>query len=533
MEEHVKKVTLGLVMLLIAAPMLAQKGGNAGAGERKAAIAGGAPVYWAQRPVTNFLKAKPGEPVRGDFIVVFKDHVASRSSGPQIARRVGARVGAVWTRALNGILLKGVSERALYKLSRDARVKYIEEDGIVEMSATQNNPPSWGLDRVDQRALPLSGSYTYNVDGTGVHAYIIDTGVHDTHVDFGGRATQEVNFAGGVNDDCNGHGTHVSGTVGSSTYGIAKNVTIHGVKVLDCNGSGTNSGVISGIDWVTANHISPAVANMSLGGGASTSIDNAVNNSVASGVFYAVAAGNESTDACTKSPARAADAYTVGSTTSTDGMSSFSNFGTCVDIFAPGSSITSTWNTSNTATNTISGTSMATPHVTGSAALVFDAHPAWTPAQVKTELTDTATCGVISGIPSGPNLLLYTLGGSDPNCGAPPPPPPPPGNCPAGFVNQFTGTLSSGSADLVTPDCNASGTFNGLLLCDAGAADLDLFLDLFGCSWWSCSFSPFASSTSSGCNEQINTSGSSGTYRWRVQHFSGPTESFLLCTNQC
>src|SRR5262249_51466616 len=238
-----------------------------------------------------------------------------------------------------------------------------------EPVATQSNA-TWGIDRIDQRNLPLSGTYTYNFTGAGVHAYIIDTGIRATHQNFGGRVSSQgftaINDGNGTND-CNGHGTHVSGTVGSSTYGVAKGVTLHAVRVLSCSGSGSTSGVIAGVDWVTQNRILPAVANMSLGGGVSTALDTAVNNSINSGVTYAIAAGD--TNPCTLSPARVAAALTVGATTMTDARSSFSNFGTCVDLFAPGSSITSTWNTSDTATNTISGTSMATPHVTGVAAL--------------------------------------------------------------------------------------------------------------------------------------------------------------------
>lgn len=302
-----------------------------------------------------------------------------------------------------------MNEAQAAALSRDPRVKYVEEDGIMSIDTTQTNA-TWGIDRIDQRDLPLSGTYNFEADGSGVNVYIIDTGIRATHVDFGGRVSggfTAVNDNRGT-DDCNGHGTHVAGTAGSATYGVAKNVQLIPVRVLNCQGSGTTSGVISGVDWVTANHISPSVANMSLGGGASASLDSAVTNSINSGVVYAVAAGNSNTDACTQSPARAAAAITVGSTTVTDARSSFSNFGTCVDVFAPGSSITSLWKTSDTATNTISGTSMASPHVAGVAALVLQGNPGASPATVANAIKTNATSGKISSVGTGsPNLLLF------------------------------------------------------------------------------------------------------------------------------
>ena len=472
----------------------------------------------------KWIPAK-GKPITNQAICVCKD----TQDCHQVARRLGLghRVKASWRHALNGAVLE-VNTRQLEKLLNDTSVSFCEQDAVVELSADQSNPPSWGLDRIDQRNLPLNNNYHYDFDGTGVHAYVIDTGTRATHNDFGGRASQDVDFTGSGNSDCNGHGTHVSGTVGGSTYGVAKNVRIHGVKVLDCGGSGTTSGVVSGIDWVTNNRINPAVANMSLGGGASTALDNAVNNSVNSGVFYAVAAGNNNSNACNFSPARASQAYTVGSTTISDARSSFSNFGTCVNIFAPGSSITSTWNTSNSATNTISGTSMASPHVAGAAALVLDENPGLSVSQVKTTLTNRATSGVISSVGSGsPNLLLFTLGGGAPP--PPPPPPPPPGSC--------SGTLYSATANpgatLTTANFSGSGTFSGVLTCTGSiVADLDLYLDKQSCSFWGCSFSAAASSTSAACNESINHSNTSGTYRWRVVHFSGSSQGFTLCVNQ-
>ena len=310
--------------------------------------------------------------------------------------------------AINGFSAVMTEAQAI-ALSQDSRVKFVEEDSIMEALATQTNPP-WGLDRIGQRNLPLNQTYSYTTNGTGVNVYIIDTGIRRTHQQFAGRAFVGFDAIGdGQNtNDCNGHGTHVSGTVGGSTFGVAKNVHLFAVRVLNCNGSGTTSGVITGVDWVTTNHISPAVANMSLGGGASTALDNAVINSINSGVTYAIAAGNSNTNAANSSPARVGAAITVGATTRTDARSSFSNFGSVVDIFAPGSSILSSFNTSDTATATLSGTSMATPHVAGVAARVLQGNPGFTPAQVRNEIVNTATLNHLSGIPAGTaNRLLF------------------------------------------------------------------------------------------------------------------------------
>jgi len=305
-----------------------------------------------------------------------------------------------------------MTEEEAIALSEDPAVRFVEEDSVVEASATQTNA-TWGLDRIDQTDRPLSGTYTYTSTGSGVNAYIIDTGIRRTHTQFGGRAFVGFDAIGdGRNTtDCNGHGTHVSGTVGGSTYGVAKSVRLYAVRVLNCSGSGSTSGVIAGIDWVTANHIKPAVANMSLGGGASTSLDNAVRNSIAAGVTYAVAAGNSNANAGNYSPSRVAEAITVGSTTSTDARSSFSNYGSVVDIFAPGSSITSAWHTSNTATRTISGTSMASPHVAGVAARYLQGNATASPATVRNAIVNAATLNRLTGIPSGTtNRLLFWSG---------------------------------------------------------------------------------------------------------------------------
>jgi subtilisin family serine protease len=297
-------------------------------------------------------------------------------------------------------------------LSADPEVAFVEQDQVVRASVTQS-PATWGLDRIDERAPVAGADFTYTNTGNGVTAYIIDTGILLGHTEFTGRlaAGFDAVTSGGNGNDCNGHGTHVAGTVGGTTYGVAKRVTLIPVRVLSCTGSGSNSGVIAGVDWVRNHHPAgvPAVANMSLGGGASTALDNAVAAAIADGVTFAVAAGNSNRDACNFSPARTAAAITVGATTSTDARASYSNFGRCLDIFAPGSAITSAWFTSTTSTNTISGTSMASPHVAGVAALYLQSNATASPATVRDALVNNSTTGrVTSAGRNSPNRLLFS-----------------------------------------------------------------------------------------------------------------------------
>jgi len=361
---------------------------------------------------------KKAKPIPGNYIVVL-DNVAAGEPGEfsqaeqvrdVLVSAYGGKVKKTYKHALNGYAAE-MTEAEAEALSEDPRVAFVEEDQVYTADATQTGA-TWGLDRIDQRDRPLNGTYVYNWTGSGVRAYIIDTGIRTSHTQFGGRASVSYDAVGdGRNgQDCNGHGTHVAGTVGGSTYGVAKSVSLRAVRVLNCQGSGSTSGVIAGVNWVAANRQLPAVANMSLGGGASSALDSAVNSAINAGVTFAVAAGNSNANACNYSPARTAAAITVGSTTSSDARSSFSNYGTCVDIFAPGSSITSAWSTSDTATNTISGTSMASPHVAGAAALYLQANPGASNATVRNALVNNSTTNRISNVGTGsPNRLLYTL----------------------------------------------------------------------------------------------------------------------------
>jgi subtilisin family serine protease len=307
------------------------------------------------------MQAAPGLRVDGAYIIKVKDGADARA----VAAVAGVSPRYAYS-IINGFAAT-LTPGQLTALRQNADVEYVEEDAVVTADATQYSA-TWGIDRIDQRALPLSGSYTYTTTASTVYAYIIDTGLQTSHSEFAtGRASNVYDAFGGTGADCHGHGTHVGGTVGGVTYGVAKAVKLRGVRVLDCNGSGTNSGVIAGMDWVRTYHTKPAVANMSLGGGYSSTVNTSANNLANAGVFLAVAAGNNSADACNYSPASAAYATTVGSTTSTDARSSFSNFGTCVDIYGPGSSITSA--ALNGTATTMSGTSMASPHVAGVGAL--------------------------------------------------------------------------------------------------------------------------------------------------------------------
>ncbi|MET8765256.1 S8 family peptidase [Lentzea sp. NPDC004782] len=344
------------------------------------------------------------ERIPGSFIVKLKPGGA--------ADAVAARFGTAVSRHFTGFggFSARLTDKQARRLAADPAVEYVEANQVVHVQAAQANPPSWGLDRTDQRDLPLNSSYSYTSAGAGVNVYVIDTGVRVSHSTFGGRAVDGYDAVDGTlpAQDGNGHGTHVAGTIAGSQYGVAKAAKIVAVRVLDDGGSGSTEGVIDGIDWVAKNAVKPAVANMSLGGLVSSSLDDAVRRAIAAGVTFAIAAGNSSVDASTASPARVTEAITVGATDRTDARASYSNFGSALDIFAPGSNITSAWNTSDTATNTISGTSMATPHVAGAAARYLSTNPTATPDQVAAYLVGQSTPGKVGNPGLGsPDRLLY------------------------------------------------------------------------------------------------------------------------------
>lgn len=340
--------------------------------------------------------------VAGRYIVVLKhdastaraDHGAQlkrrHTTANELTGRHGGRTAHVYQRAVHGFVAT-MSDRQARAMLKDSRVRFIEQDSRVQIAQTVQTNATWGLDRIDQRDAPVNGTYAYNTTGAGVTAYVIDTGILSSHTEFGGRVAK--GFSGIQGDtsteDCNGHGTHVAGTIGSKTYGVAKDVTLVPVRVLECNGGGFVSSIIAGVDWVAAHRKLPAVANMSTSGTPSDALDDAINNAIAAGVTFVVAAGNSNANACDASPARVSAALTVGASVNDDTRAYFSNYGACVDLFAPGMSITSTWIGGNTATYTANGTSMASPHVAGTAALLLQRSPGATRRWSRTRSSTT------------------------------------------------------------------------------------------------------------------------------------------------
>ncbi|MBP1493432.1 S8 family peptidase [Acinetobacter nosocomialis] len=351
--------------------------------------------------------------IKNQYIVILnKDIGPAKDFAQNIAKQHGGRILQSYDSALKGfaIYLPDTAGTAFIEaMKKNPQVLSVENDTVVNIDATTQTNPDWGLDRIDQKALPLNSTYSYSQTGSGTTAYIVDTGILSTHQEFSGRVLSGYTAIsdGNGTTDCNGHGTHVAGTVGGTTYGVAKNVKLVPVRILGCDGSGASSNVIAGLDWILKNGSKPAVVNMSLGGAASSSLDSAVENLYNNGYVMVVAAGNSNTDSCTSSPARTSNAITVAATDNTDTRASYSNYGSCVDIFAPGSQINSSWIGSNTATKVLNGTSMATPHVAGVVAELLQSTPTATPQTITSNLLNQATSDVVKNPSGSPNRLLY------------------------------------------------------------------------------------------------------------------------------
>lgn len=474
------------------------------------------------KPSPAPLKAGHGKVIPNKYIVVLNDD----ASGSAVARRNAVKTDHVYSAAISGFSAS-LTKSQLAKVRKDSSVKYVEPDGVVTTSdkprpaadpkfrtktPSQLKPQSqsgdvstettqagatWGIDRIDQRT-GINGTYNYTDTGAGVTAYVIDTGIRTTHTQFGTRASVGYDALGGTGQDCNGHGTHVAGTIGGSTYGVAKGVRLVAVRVLDCSGSGAWSSVIAGIDYVTYAHNGPSVANMSLGGGLNTAVNDAVARSTARGVTYAVAAGNSNANACSYSPSSAPSAITVGATGlsgSTDVRASFSNYGSCVDVFDPGVNITSAWYSSNTATAVLSGTSMASPHVAGLAALYLQGNPTAAPATVDDVIKTTAVTGIVSSPGTG---------------------------SPNRFARKWNGILSGTGANSYQPDGSYwyqvnPGYIQGWLAGTPGT-DADLYLE----RWTGTAWVYVTGSASVTPRERIVYNGAGATYyRFRVYAYSG------------
>lgn len=464
-----------------------------------------APLYNEDKPLA----------IQGRYIVVFKKGERVVIGQDLKLQSMGADVRVM--KSLEQGFVATMSESSLDELRRDPRVLYIEADQRVRLTATQNNAP-WHLDRLDQRNRPLNGNYIYEATGAGVNVYVMDSGIRTSHNEFGGRAKIGFDATGGNGQDCNGHGTHVAGIVGGSTYGVAKGANLYAVRVLDCEGTGTLSGVLSGIDWVSKNHQKPAVANVSLEVLDSTALDEAVRNSIAAGVTYTVAAGNSGVGNCINSPARVGEAITVGATLADDSRAYYSNFGGCLDLFAPGDTITSSFASNDSATFTLSGTSMAAPMVAGAAALYLQNNRNASPATVQSVLIGNASGNAVGN--AGANTVNKLLFVGQDDRGNPPPTPQPQPGAPCTGCESYDGNLSGPGAGAYLPNGTyyfaKAGTHKAWMR-GPGGTDFDLYL----WKWNGLGWEVVANSASESNEESATYNGGEGYYIWIVESYSG------------
>ncbi|GAA6526343.1 S8 family peptidase [Intrasporangium sp. DVR] len=484
------------------------------------ASAASVPSMASGAPTGSILGTDNPDAIPGEYVVVFTNQsqsaASNRQSAQAMAAKYGGRIKHTYGAVVDGYAAR-MSEAEARRVAADPAVERVEQAYRVGIAGEQVNPGSWGLDRIDQRTLPLNQRYRYPDNaGQGAHVYVMDTGVNLSHTEFTGRTSNGYDFVDNDSTptDCNGHGSHVAGTAAGTSYGVAKKATVHAVRVLDCSGSGSNADIIAGVNWIKTNAVKPAVVNYSIGCNTrctDTTMDSAVRSLVTSGVMWVQAGGNGNDDTCYYSPQRVSEALTVGNSTSSDAKASSSAWGSCQDLFAPGTNITSAWYDTNTSTRTISGTSMASPHVTGAVALYLGANPTASSSAVHSAIVNNSVSGALSGVPSGtPNRLLNTeflLGGSTP----------PPGSQCSGMRGTWTGSLASGASQTLPYVYDATAGTIEVCLDGPTGADFDVYLQKWNGSTWS----TVAQGVTSSADESFSYSNTSGYYRLMVESYTG------------